>query len=275
MNVHGNDPGTNDLVALARDIERISDAGFEVRPLHQIVNAWLAGLSGLQGRKVVALTCDDGSDFDFLDLPHPRWGTQRSVLNTLRDFKGKRPAAQPLLHITSFVIVSPEARTVLDRTCMIGKGWWNDGWWRAAVESGLMGIANHSWDHNHESLVASDLPGVRRGTFESIASRAAADFEIAQAERLLERNAPSDSLGLFAYPYGETNEYLEGYLEGSSRRRPLHPPSWGRPRFRAAFTTEPAYLSRESRRWRMPRFVCGRDWKSPDGLQRILDGALA
>src|SRR5258708_13308448 len=104
MNVHGNDPGTNDLVALARDIERISDAGFEVRPLHQIVNAWLAGLSGLQGRKVVALTCDDGSDFHFLDLPHPRWGTQRSLLNTPRDFKRHPPPPQPLLPIPSFSI---------------------------------------------------------------------------------------------------------------------------------------------------------------------------
>ena len=274
MNVHGNDPWNNDLVALARDLERISEAGFEVVALHDVVDAWLSHFAGLQGRKVVALTCDDGSDFDFFDLPHPQWGIQRSVLNVLRDFRRAHPAAQPFLHITSFVIVSPGARAALDRTCMLGKGWWIDDWWRSAAASSLMGIANHSWDHNHESLPALGFSGMRRGSFESIDSRELADFEISQAERFLRRKAPNDSWGLFAYPYGEFNEYLDGYFEASVRWRPLQPSSWSRPRFRAAFTTEPAYLSRESLRWRLPRFVCGRDWKSPDELQRILDGAL-
>jgi hypothetical protein len=273
MSVHGNSPENNDLVALARDLERICDEGLEILPLHEVVRSWIADFEGLRGRKVVALSCDDGSDFDFLDLPHPTWGTQRSVLNILRDLRRDRPSTQPGLHVTSFVIVSPEARTRLDETCMIGKGWWTDDWWRPAIESGLMGIANHSWDHNHESLGEHGLPGVARGTFKSIDSREGADFEIAQAERFLRRKAPNNSSGLFAYPYGERNDFLEDYFEARARWRALRPASWRGPRFVAAFTTDAACLSRGDLRWRLPRFVCGRDWKSPDELRRILDEA--
>src|SRR5262249_47626895 len=159
-------------------------------PLHALVTAWLKDRSALEGRKIVSLTCDDGTDFDYFDLPHPTAGVQRSVVNLMRDFQRANPGAQPSLHITSFVIVSPTARDRLDPTCMIGTKWWNDSWWRAAVESGFMGVASHSWDHNHSTLEGEAVPGVPRGSFTAIDNEIAADFEIRQAAPYLRRHAP-------------------------------------------------------------------------------------
>ena len=129
MRIHGTDYASNDLVALAADLYILSELGLEIRPLHEVVAQWLASPTALDARPVVALTCDDGSDFDARDLPHPTWGVQRSVLGILSDYRQRHAASQPGLHITSFVIASPAARAELDRTCMAGLGWWNETWW--------------------------------------------------------------------------------------------------------------------------------------------------
>ena len=50
------------------------------------------------------------------------------------------------------MIVSPEARAELDRTCLIGRGWWGDDWWPQATAGDLIAVESHSWDHNHDTL---------------------------------------------------------------------------------------------------------------------------
>src|SRR5690349_10076974 len=95
MAMAGNDPRSNDHHALAADLEVIHREGFEIRPLHELVAVWLRAPRTLHGRKLVALTCDDGSDFDFRDIEHPQWGLQRSFLNILRDFHAAHPHSQP------------------------------------------------------------------------------------------------------------------------------------------------------------------------------------
>jgi hypothetical protein len=42
----------------------------------------------------------------------------------------------------------------------------------------------------------------------------------------------------------------------------------------AAFSTAGEYATRESNRWDIPRFMCGLHWKSPEGLEKILRGAM-
>lgn len=264
MNVHGNDYGRNDHVSLACDVAELTRLGFQVWPLHRIVHAWRYDRASLEGRRIAGLSCDDGSDFDFRDLDHPSWGAQRSMLNVLRDFARRRPRAQPTLHMTAFVIVSPEARGELDRACMVGRGWWNEDWWPWAAQSGLMAIGNHSWDHNHEAVARTPGPGLRRGSFAPIDTPELADYEIRQADAYLRARVPSASAALFAYPYGESNDFLsKRYFPSNSQR------------FAAAFTTEPEYLTGESDAWRLPRFTCGLDWKTPEGFRRLLAGALA
>lgn len=260
MRIHGNEYASNDLVALAADLETLRRKGFEVRPLRELVDAWLDTPQALQGRRVAAITCDDGGDFDFHDLPHPTAGTQRSVLNILRDSEARGFRA----HATSFVIVSPEARAELDRSCMIGRGWWNDAWWPQAVASGLMHVGNHSWDHNHDALPESFSHGVERGTFRTIDREALADAEIRMAAQLLRRRAPNPGDHLFAYPYGESNPYLV------TEYFPRHGEALG---IRAACCDDPEHWRESADRWRIPRFICARDWKSPGELERILDAA--
>lgn len=265
MRIDGNGYADNDVRALAADLRQVSDAGFRIMPLRAVVDAWLDNRGADIEGKVVAFTCDHGADFDYFDLPHPAWGIQRSVLNVLRDFAAERPRAQPQLNVTAFAIASPEARAVLDRTCMIGKGWWTHAWWKDAIASGLLHVANNSWDHNHETLTGSISPGARRGTFAAINDERLADLEIAQAADYLRRNAPNPGTGLFAYPYGQANDFLvREYLPRKGRELGI----------RAAFGTRAGFLEPGCGRWEVPRFMFRRDWSTPGELQAILDAAI-
>ncbi len=259
MRVHGNEYANNDILALEEDLESLSIHGFTVVPLASLVKARCEGSWRYSGQRVAAVTCDDGSDFDFVDLPHPTAGPQRSVLSVLRAMTDSNPLIRP--HVTSFVIASPEARSELDKSCMIGKGWWNDSWWPRAVESGLMHIANHSWDHNHDALPTRFFGDARRGTFLSIDSKELADFQIDQAGRYIRQMAPNPGDRLFAYPYGEANEYLrEEYF----------------PRYGSLLGIDAAIgdggepVSLDSDLWNLPRYAIGKHWKSPDEFRAIL-----
>jgi hypothetical protein len=260
--IHGTSYGDNELVALASDLVQITRSGIRIMPLSTIVDLWLTSPHVLESHPTIAITCDDGSDFDYHDLAHPVAGPQRSVLNILRDFHaGPHGSLQPTLSATSFVIVSPAARARLDETCLIGKGWWNDDWWSPAIASGLMEIASHSWDHNHDTLPAGAFAGVERGTFASIDSEPAADYQIASATSYLMQRVKNPGASLFAYPYGKPNDFLvRNYLPRRAAAIGL----------KAAFTDHPEPLHRASNRWELPRYMSKRDWTSPLELKRIL-----
>ncbi len=258
-NVGGNDYTNNDHVALAEDLGRIHAAGFRIVPLAQVVDVRLGIADAAPVDKSIALSCDDGSWFDWHDLDHPTCGRQRSFANILRDFAAATGAP---VHMTSFVIVSPAARAVLDQTCLIGRGWWSDAWWPEAEREGLIAIESHSWDHNHATLPETAERNGRRGTFRSIDTHAVADAEIRQANDWLDAHCRTPRAGMFAFPYGETNDYLlRDYL-------PNHIAGH---RLRAAFGTDARPVGLDSDRWNLPRYVCGRDWRSPDALVQFLE----
>ena len=259
MIIGGNDYATNHLKAFARDLREVSDAGFRIVPLRDAITAWLEG-RGDELAKAVAFCLEDGSDFDFHDLPHPTAGPQRSALHALEDFRRERPAAAA--HATSFAVISPQARAALDRACLAGRGWWSDDWWSEAVASGLMHVANHSWDHNHE--MAPSALNAERGTFRSIDSRERADHEIRQAAEWLRLKADNPGAALFAYPYGQSNPYLANVYF------PRYADELG---IVAAFTDESGFVDDDRDRWLLPRFVFGRDWSQPSGLRAILEEA--
>src|SRR5438045_1300061 len=155
--VVGDDYARNDHIALAADLELITDAGCAIVPLAGLVDR-LLGTPGADGSVQVAITFDDGPIYDFEGFTHPRFGPQRGFLPIMRDFiaaKGAR--AQPALGATSFVIASPEARRTIEATydaayTYVGAGAMTDAWWTPAIDSGLISIANHSWDHLHPAL---------------------------------------------------------------------------------------------------------------------------
>ena len=249
----------NQHIALREDLEALHRLGLKVIPLREIARALVEGrLEGLRG--CVGLSFDDATDFDFHDVPHHLLGPQRGMANILADFRARHGiAAQPRLHATSFAIVSPAARAELDRTCMVGCGWWNDDWWPAAEAGGLLAIESHGWDHNHDSL-ADTVAHAPKGAFD-ITTRADADAEIARASRELRRLRAREGDVLFAYPYGVANHFLAGeYLPDVAVDHGVY----------AAFTTDAAPVTPASSRYAMPRWVSGSHWKSPEELARLL-----
>jgi len=69
---------------------------------------------------------------------------------------------------------------------------------------------------------------------------------------------------LFAYPFGESSAYLRNaYLPDFKNEHGMQ----------AAVSTDAGYATRDSNRWNIPRFICGRDWHSPVGFRAILDHA--
>ena len=261
-NIAGNDYASNDHVALATDLRLIHARGLRIVPLRRVVDVLLDEAPQAEVENAVAISCDDGSWFDWHDLEHPTCGPQRSFVGVLRDFVAETGAS---VHATSFVIVSPEARAILDQTCLIGRGWWGHDWWREAQREGLLAIESHSWDHNHHTLPVTAQREQIKGNFRSIDSYADADAEIRQASDWLDAHLAPHRSRLFAYPYGDSNDYLvRDYLPNFVHEH----------RLRAAFSTEPEPVQTSSDRWLLPRYVCGQHWNEPAQLERLLDTAI-
>jgi hypothetical protein len=102
LNVHGRDYGNNDHVAFREDLASLAKSGWHIAPLFDVVSAYL-GMGVTLPQKTIAITFDDGTDFDFHDLAHPEFGVQRSMLNIMRDqVASSKSNSKP--HATSFVI---------------------------------------------------------------------------------------------------------------------------------------------------------------------------
>jgi peptidoglycan/xylan/chitin deacetylase (PgdA/CDA1 family) len=257
----------SDLIALERDLAVIERMGIPVRSLDQIfTDAGKDSLLRELGPATVAITFDDGSEFDFIDRSHPALGPQRSAATvlshaarSLQCLAGARPLA------STFVIASPEARAELDRTDYASGGYWTDHWWRDAARSGVLGIESHSWDHNHASIARSAQRNNERGTFMNIETEAEAEAEIARSVAYIgERSGTPPRF--FGYPWGEGNDFLaRDYLPRRGPELGLH----------AAVASAPVisgYVTTLTERWLVPRFVCGWDWKSESDLETLLLG---
>lgn len=260
INVIENHYAANDHMALASDLETIHELGFQVVPLAKVVD-WHQGLlDDIEVKRAVAITLDDGSWFDYYDLEHPSCGMQRSMFNILRDFNRQHRPEQPA-HATSFVISSPDARSSLDKSCMIGKDWWGDQWWRQAFESGLMAIESHSWDHVHTELERVVQQDQLKGDFRQVRTLADCEVQFEQSADYIAQVLGGPRPTLFAYPYGSASEFvLQDYLPGYQSQH----------QYRAAFTTEAKAVTKADSVWSLPRYVFGHDWRTPEGLEDIL-----
>lgn len=265
-NIAGTTYETNDHVALASDLRTLTRRGARIVPLERIVEGLLDRLRGDEGVRV-ALTFDDGPAFDYADFGHRTLGPQRSFLNILRDFRAEAgSAAQPELHATSFVIASPEARHAMERADDCGyadiPGWLTDAWWNDAIDSGLMAIGNHSWDHVHHAVERLAVSTDARDDFSRVESYEDADREIRQATAYI-RSRTRGRCRHFAYPFGHVNRYLaHEYLPG---RRDEHGMA-------AAFAAEGRAVTPDDSPWSIPRLVCGHHWHSQEELEALLAG---
>jgi len=245
----------NDHIALQQDLDLIHSLGKRIIPLAMIAD-WVSGrIPNDAATDGVGLSFDDGSWFDFYDLDHPLWGKQRSMLNILRDF-GQQ--AKVSVHATSFVIASPDARNILDKTCMIGEGWWTDDWWAEASTSGLMAIGNHSWDHRHPTLPEYQHA---KGGFEQVDDYQQNFRQIVGAQHYIAKVISRGGAKLFAYPFGQYSDYTR------QKFLPKHGVHSG---LQGAFTTAGRPAQRSDDPWAIPRLVFGEHWDSSAGLREIL-----
>ena len=266
--VVGDDYARNDHKALAIDLERITDLGCEIVPLQVLVDAFFDPRRepAEDSRTQVALTFDDGPIYDVEPFTHPQFGPQRGFLGIMRDFLSRAGEAQPRLSATSFVIASPEARRVIEATydaayTYVGPGAMTDAWWNVAIDDGLISIGNHSWDHLHPALPKVAHSRQARADFTQVLSDSDADAQIAEAGTFIAEHTRSRNAPFFAYPFGQSNSFLaEDYLPRNAARL----------RLRAAFTDEPRPITGAANRWRLPRYICGHHWKTPDELPAIL-----
>lgn len=265
-NVSGPDYAQNDQVALAADLALLHREGWRVVPLRWVVEQRL-GLAQRDLERCVALSCDDGTDLDWRGVDWPGIGHQPGMRSVLLDFlRAHGSEAQPDLHLTCFVIASPDARARMDVACLHGHGWIGEDWWPAAQRSGLLSIDCHSWDHNHACLVDSGLEDMPRGNFFAIDDEQRARFEIDQALDYINARIAPSHCGLFCYPYGHVAPYLrDDFL-------PTHAQQLG---LLGAFGDAIGPLTMDSPVWNLPRYICGPHWSSPQALLALLNDASA
>lgn len=252
----------NDHIALAEDLRMLLLDGWRVVPLSWVVEQRL-GMANRDLAKCVAMTCDDGCDLEVLDVDYPGRGIQRSFLGCLQDARNDFPDSGSEFQITSFVIADPKARQLLDEKCLHSLGWMSENWWPEASRNDLFSIECHGWDHNHDILDNDAPDGMTRGDFFQVNNEIRAAYEIDQALQYVNDRISPKKCRYFAYPYGHVPEFLSThYFPGNSKRLGLE----------AAFGAVGEPLAMNSPQWNLPRYVCGHHWKSPDELQKILDG---
>ncbi|MFP2905827.1 polysaccharide deacetylase family protein [Pyxidicoccus sp. 3LFB2] len=261
-------------IALEQDLRTIHAAGFTVVPLYWIAE-WARGLrdGSTLPNKVVAISFDDGADYDWVDWAHPYCGPLKSFKRILQEFKASTPGLpwySP--HAASFVIASPVARRVMSYRTGLPL---SDGWWAEAQNSGLIEIYNHSADHDNSHITGSywdyDLntlipvmgaPGM--DNFYRMTTDAQAHTEVVSAAAYI-RGRTGAWPDLFAYPNGRgaPGSYIHTWMLGNfSRHQTL-----------AAFCGDDAYVSRNSPQYCMPRFGHPSAWPNIWSLQTILLGS--
>ena len=162
------------------------------------------------------------------------------------------------------MIASPEARRIMEGTfdaeyTYLTAGSLDDAWWRPAIETGLIGIANHSWDHLHPALTEVAHSRQVRADFRQVLNTEDANAQIAAAATFIAAKTAGQAAPFFAYPFGHYSFFLVQTICPTRCRRSARRRSVGQ---------RPA--SKDDSQWCLPRYVCGDDWKSPDALAQIL-----
>jgi peptidoglycan/xylan/chitin deacetylase (PgdA/CDA1 family) len=257
QNISGNDFASNDHVALDESLRFLGERRVPIVSLRDVALRLRAGtLDELPG-KYVAISFDDGPDFDWLPLHHPTAGLQEPMGAILR--RHRRWTSWRHVPATSFVIASPVARR--DIALHLHPDRMSDEWWALAQASGLLEIGNHGWDHVHPSVEDMKERPELIESFDKVDSVAEARRQVDDAAAYIAGRAGHGAGSLFAYPYGKVSEFLaRDYFPRQDR-------------VVAAFTTEPAPVTSACDVWRIPRFVCGPHFRSVEQLEALLSGA--
>ncbi|MDR2689929.1 MAG: glycosyltransferase [Azoarcus sp.] len=261
FNVSGQRYETNDHLALEADLEMLGQRGYQLVSLPDLVDI-LRGERPAPGLKLVALSCDDGVDLDWHDAHHECGGHLLAFHTLLEQSRQCLPQWGEGPRAVAFVIASPEARAAMEQACA-GHPTLREDWWAECAAQGVLGIANHSWDHVHDCLTVVCQRDNKKGSFLDIATPSEADGQIARAQAYIDEKTAGKALPLFAYPYGHVSPWLrDEYFPAQEKS------SGG---LRAAFGTGGMSVRPGSNIWALPRFVCGEHWRNPEEFAALLD----
>jgi peptidoglycan/xylan/chitin deacetylase (PgdA/CDA1 family) len=259
---------SNDHMSLEQDLRTLAERGYELLPAKDLVAVLRSKQPSkkYQGKKLFCLTCDDGMDYDYVDYESAEFGSVPSFHTIVEASQSWLPQHIEGEKIVSFVIVSPDSREILDNTCSNGQSEWNDTWWSECISRGVMAVANHSWDHVHDTLDTVRQCDNKKGSFFEITTFDDAEGQIADAQVYIDEKVGHKSSPFFCYPYGHVSDYLrEEYFPNHGARLGLE----------AAFSAAGASVTSDSNIWDIPRFVCGEHWRSPDEFVELLEAIEA
>ena len=261
QNVTGKTYETSDRLAFAADLGLLRELDFTVVRAMHLVKCLRAGAFRRLPAKCVVLTMDDAPLSDYCETSNPPHAGQDAMLTSLRKqhrrFLGIA-LTKPRFVATAFAIASPDAKKEL--SAPIGIPWFTDSWWRAAQESGYLDIGTHSWNHVHPELQEMAAKPHLKAAFHNVDSVDDAQHQIVEASRAICAITGNEAAGLFAYPYGRTNDFL--VREFLPRQNTVI----------GAFTTDPKPVTSSTGVWEIPRFVCGDAWKTRESLRALLLG---
>jgi len=259
-NISGGDFATNDHVALDRSLATLERLRVPVLRLVDVARRLRAKTFDTLPPRFACITFDDGSDYDWRDIAHPAHGPQRSMHRVLRAHSTSLLGLAWLrrARATSFVIASPAARREISAAALGDASLMTDAWWRSAQRSGLLDIGTHGWNHVHPaaSEMAARPELIER--FDRIDNAEDAALQVDRAFDAIRAAAGGLAGSLFAYPYGQVSEYVAAH----------HLPS--QERILAAVAVDPRPVEADTDPWRIPRYVCGPDWKSEAELETLV-----
>lgn len=249
----------NAHVALAKDLALMAEQGKTVVPLQRLIDHLINPSDDRSLNNAVVLTFDDGSKADFMPIEHPQHGPQPGLYPLMKQHAQQYDRA---VHATSFVIACPQARQRMDQDCLFGLDWMGDDWWSQAEASGMLSIESHSWNHNN--AVCDDVPEGTGDQFYSINNHAQAHRQVREAADTIAAISGRYP-DIFAYPYGHISKYLEQTY--FPEFQPEH-------RTCCALSTKPEYVTMNTSRWAIPRFVHGEHWRDTKALTAIINGEM-
>jgi hypothetical protein len=259
QNVNGKTYADNDHIALQSDLAVLRRAGIAVVSAEALAQSLTAQTMALPERCVV-LTCDDGTLLDWEAFEHPAHGSQPSFAQILRDAIAEGLNAPRQGALTSFVIASDEARAAIDVESHAGYPISTSAWWAGAARDGLIHLGCHSWDHCAHGLTPAHRYSKQAGTFRAVDNLRDADQQVRHAGEAIRARCSDDTQArLFAYPYGETTDYLVNTYFPNAAHGML-----------AAFTDGAEVVTAATHRWTIPRYVCGHHWRSADAFAQLI-----
>jgi len=259
-NISGNTYETNDHVALDETLTLLEQLRIPVVRMLEAVRRLRRGSLDTLPERFACLTFDDGSDYDWRELEFPGHGRQRSMRAILRAHSTKLLglAWRRRAHATTFVIASGDARREIAASALGDPGLMTDGWWRAAQASGLMDVGTHGWNHVHPAVSEMAARPDLVEHFERIDNAADAELQVAKSLAAIRARAGGEAARLFAYPYGQVSDFLAD----------VHFPAQSD--IVGALAAAPRPLMADSDPWRLPRYVCGYNWKKKEELRALL-----